>query len=59
MCPLCNGTHVVHSTGSFYTQIDTCPDCGPVPEKIRIAKQQVIRKRLEEARKNMSERVGG
>jgi hydrogenase maturation factor HypF (carbamoyltransferase family) len=59
MCQLCNGTHVVHTTGSFHTQIDTCPDCGPVPEKFRFAKKQALRKRLEEARKNMSKNVGG
>jgi rRNA maturation protein Nop10 len=59
MCPLCNGTHVVHTADSFYTMIDTCPDCGPIPEEIRIAKWQSFQRRLEEERKNMSERVGG
>ncbi|CAG9608024.1 hypothetical protein [Pseudoneobacillus rhizosphaerae] len=59
MCQLCNGTHVVHTTGSFYTKIDSCPNCGPVPEEVRTAKQQVFRKRLEEAKQKIFERVGG
>jgi ribosomal protein L37E len=56
MCQLCNGTHVVHTTGSFYTQIATCPNCGPVPEQIRMVNWQAFRRRLEAERELMSKR---
>jgi hypothetical protein len=29
MCELCNGTGVVHDTGSFGYRTSCCPVCGP------------------------------
>jgi hydrogenase maturation factor HypF (carbamoyltransferase family) len=46
MCQLCNGTHVVHNDGSYYTLISACPECGPVPEGIQKERIKALRERI-------------
>lgn len=54
MCEFCNGTHVVHSQGSFYTEISTCPVCGPVPDEVLNAKMKAIEEKIRAAKEKVN-----
>lgn len=57
MCQLCKGTHRVAQQGSFYLNIECCPECGPMPEEKWRADMQQLRDQLDERRKKRGRAV--
>lgn len=50
MCEICNGTHVIHTSGVYTAFIRTCPTCGPKPQEQLLNERKERLKKLAEAK---------